>query len=227
MNATPADPHSSHSELARASSGLICWTRMQAESGQELTSIIERKELERRAGNGLFFWGVGNAPARTTAALARTRQEIDVVFSVMRSRPKSEDAAPGSIVLWRRYVDAFGVEQPFPPHALVTSRGDTRRGRKQVHFVLVCRSVEPLALGNHGPFDHRAYRNASGNGRPIGASQVTALVRRVEQERPTGDYQINMRARLAESYWVKLTDPIPMRRKSTLLWPGGYDRKAP
>ena len=41
---------------------MVCWTRMQAESGQNIEVIIARKELERRTGGGLFFWGVGNAP---------------------------------------------------------------------------------------------------------------------------------------------------------------------
>ena len=49
----------------------LCWTRMQVEAGQALESIIARKEIERRAGGGLFFWGVGNAPSTAINALAR------------------------------------------------------------------------------------------------------------------------------------------------------------
>jgi hypothetical protein len=70
-------------------SEILCWSRMQAEAGQELAAIMARKELERLAGDGLFFWGIGNAPSRAVGQLARVGHEIDVVFSVMKSRPKA------------------------------------------------------------------------------------------------------------------------------------------
>ena len=44
----------------------LLWTRMQAEAGQGLELILRRKERERVAGDGRFFWGVGNAPAVIT-----------------------------------------------------------------------------------------------------------------------------------------------------------------
>ncbi len=48
---------------------IVCWTRMQAESGQDLLNIVRRKEIERRANGGIFFWGVGNAPTEQQARL--------------------------------------------------------------------------------------------------------------------------------------------------------------
>lgn len=39
----------------------VCWSKVQAESGQTLNAIVARKEKERLAGAGVFFWGVGNA----------------------------------------------------------------------------------------------------------------------------------------------------------------------
>src|ERR1700730_13554838 len=36
----------------------VCWSRMQAEAGQQLEAIIFRKERERQAGGGMFCWGV-------------------------------------------------------------------------------------------------------------------------------------------------------------------------
>jgi hypothetical protein len=199
------------------SSEVLCWSRMQAEAGQELTAIMARKELERLAGDGLFFWGVGNAPSRAVGQLARIGHEIDVLFSVMKSRPKAVDSKPGELVIWRRFIDAHGVEQPMPPHALVTSRGKTRSGTKRSHYALVCRSERPLTLSDFGSFDPSAYRNVSGKGAPVGASQVTALLRRVGCNGESPDYRINAMAKLTKSYWVKLVDPLPMSRAKRFI----------
>lgn len=188
----------------------VCWSRMQAEAGQALEAIIERKELERRAGGGSFLWGVGNAPAVVASVLSRANIPVRAVFSVMKSRPKLVDIAPSRTVVWRRYVDAHGVDRPLPPHALVTSRGDSAGGVKRVHYALMCRSDAPLELQRGETFDPSAFRNAGGTGAPVGASQVTALLKRVEEDHDTADYEANLTAWLADSYWVRLTDPVEL-----------------
>jgi len=189
----------------------VCWSRMQAEAGQALEMIVARKERERQAGGGFFLWGVGNAPAHITNVLARAGIPVRAVFSVMKSRPKAVDVSPSRTVVWRRYFDAQGVERPLPPHALVTSRGDSPGGAKRVHHALMCRSDGPLAIRRGEAFDPAAYRNAGGNGAPVGFSQVTALLRRVHQDDEAhGDYEENLSAWLAESYWVRLTDPVEL-----------------
>lgn len=180
----------------------VCWTRMQAESGQALSRIVLRKDTERRAGDGLFFWGVGNAPARAIAALARTDTAIGVVFSVMKSRPKPQDVSPARVVAWNRFIDQFGVVRSLPEHILVTSRA----GRRDCHYALMCRSDYGLEVGDEGPFDPAAYRNF-GAGKPVGASQTTALL---ERHGPDGasDYRVAMRAELTGAMWTKLVDPV-------------------
>lgn len=184
---------------------LVCWTRMQSEAGQGLQKIVRRKELERRAGAGLFFWGVGNAPAVATGALARVGAGVPVIFSVMKSKPKAHDVAPERVVGWQRYVDVYGTVRDLPPHVLVTSRPSSRG----CHFALICRSETPLSIGDHGPFDPSAYRNFGGTGAPVGNSQVTALLRR---HGPSGEtpYRVTMQAVLADSFWVKIVDPFPL-----------------
>jgi hypothetical protein len=180
---------------------------MQAESGQDIGSIIARKELERRAGNGLFFWGVGNAPSRAVGRLATCGEDIDVVFSLMKSRPQARDVAPAGVVAWRTYFDSREVERPLPPHVLVTSRMEVGSGARTVHYALVCWSPEELRLDDRGPFDPSAYRNIGDTGGPVGSSQVTALVVRTRAESAVSDYRINFRAKLAGSYWVRLARP--------------------
>jgi hypothetical protein len=196
----------------------VCWSRMQAEAGQRLDAIIARKELERRAGDGSFLWGVGNAPAVVANVLARAHVPVRAVFSIMKSRPKVVDAAPARTVAWRRYIDAQGVDRPLPPHALVTSRGDSASGAKRIHYALMCRSNTSLALRRGEPFDPAAFRNVGGAGAPVGTSQVTALLRRVGVGADASDYEANLTAWLADGYWVRLIDPIELdRSKQTLL----------
>lgn len=187
---------------------LVCWSRMQAEAGQGLGDIIARKEVERRAGNGLFFWGVGNAPARMTPVLARVGTEIEAVFSVMLSKPKSGDVRPDLVVAWRKFVDLNGNVREVPDHVLVTSRADLS-GQRRRHYALTCRSEHPLALDDLGPFDPTRFRNVGGAGARVGASQVTALLVSSEEE-ASGDarYRANLRATLVDSFWVKLVDPV-------------------
>lgn len=193
---------------AKASDEYVCWSRMQAEAGQALDAIVRRKEMERRAGRGSFCWGVGNAPATMTSALARLGHPVAAIFSIMKSRPKAVDVRPARTFAWRRYIDANGAVRPLPRHALVTSRADSAGGPKDRHFALMCWSDSPLAIQRGVPFDPSAYRNAGGNGAPVGASQVTALLKRTSNGGGETAYEANICAWLAESYWVKLTDPV-------------------
>lgn len=172
--------------------------------------IIERKERERRVGAGHFVWGVGNAPALTVSALARTEVPVKAVFSLMKSRPKPADTNPARTFVWRSFVDAFGKAHQLPPHVLVTSRGDSPTRTKSTHYALMCWSDQPLLLRRGKSFDPAIFRNASGNGAPVGPSQVTALLRRVEAGHGNGDYEENFTAWLTGSYWVRLLDPVEL-----------------
>lgn len=183
---------------------------MQAEAGEQLAKIMRRKELERQLGDGLFFWGVGNAPSRAIPSLARTAAAIDVLFSVMKSKPKAQDVAPARLLAWRSFIDAEGVVRPIPSNVLVTSRA----GSRDYHFALVCRSDNPLAVADEGPFDPTAYRNF-GAGKSIGNSQVTALLERCAPE-GASDYRVAMRARLTGGLWVKLVEPVEISEATRL-----------
>jgi hypothetical protein len=120
------------------------------------------------------------------------------------------DVAPERTLVWRRYIDAEGAERPLPAHALVTSRGHSARAAKRTHYALMCRSAQPLSIRHGDPFDPEAFRNASGTGAPVGASQVTALLRRVAQNSSNPSYEENITAWLIGSYWVRLSDPIEL-----------------
>jgi len=186
----------------------LCWSKMHAESGEDLCRIISRKERERQAGNGLFFWGVGNAPAVLVQPLARLGARIPVVFSLMKGKPKSLDLSPQTLLVWRSYFDLHGIERPLPPNVLVTSRAATASNDKRRHFALICFSRHELHFTRGVPFDPSAYRNAGGTGAAVGPSQVTALVRRVGTQTAPSDYEANIQAELVGSLWVKLSNPI-------------------
>jgi hypothetical protein len=207
MTALSLTPNGRPSSLRKFESPeeFVCWSRMQAEAGQQLEAIIARKERERRTGGGMFCWGVGNAPAKVVSTLARLGYPVMAVFSIMKGKPKPMDVTPASIVAWRKYLDANGVERALPPHVLVTSRGP-----KGKHFALMCWSDTPLTIERGIPFDPKAYRNAGGTGAPVAPSQVTALLKKTASPSTEASYEANIRARLTESYWVRLTDPIEL-----------------
>ena len=209
---TPSRPP----ELGNSEPGdYVCWSRMQAEAGQDLSSIIKRKECERLAGTGVFLWGVGNAPAVAITALARLRVPVPVVFSIMKSKPKAIDLAPRRVVVWRQYIDEQGIERPLPPNSLVTSRADNASGAKARHYALMCYSDAPLTLKKGVPFDPRAFRNVGGAGAPVGASQVTALLRKVCDTEEISNYEANICAWLTGGYWVRLYEPRELSPRLT------------
>ena len=186
----------------------LCWSRIQAEAGQSLEQIISRKERERLAGNGIFYWGVGNPPAVAIRYLARVGSEVPVVFSLMKSQPRVKDLFPDRIAIWRRYIDIDGMERALPEHVLVTSKIRASSPPRNVHYALVCRSEAPLRLQRGILFDHRAYRNVSIRNARVAPSQVTALLEATGEPAGRGDYEENLRARLVGGNWVRLTDAI-------------------
>lgn len=192
---------------------LICWSRMQAEAGEKLERIVRRKELERQGNGGIFLWGVGNAPARLARVLALSRRPVRAIFSIMKSKPKPIDEDANDLLLWRAYLDAEGVERALPPSSIVTSRASSGTQSKKVHYALICRSVTSLRIERGGArFDPTAFRNVGDRGGPVGASQVTALLRQVTAQRQEADYEVNMVADLADSYWVRLCDPVAVTK---------------
>ena len=205
MEAPCREPAARSVNIAEAE--IVCWSRMQTEAGQGLKAIFARKEAERAAGGGIFLWGVGNAPGATTGRLVRAGVNPPVVFSVMKSRPKPADVGPASVIAWRSYVTVDGREISLPAHALVTSRGLIGTALPSRHYALFCHSHAPLALGDFGGFDPGGFRNLGGTGAPVGASQVTALLRRSGPV--TGEsYRVNLAATLIGDLWVRLGDPV-------------------
>lgn len=183
---------------------LLCWTKMQAESGQSLEDIIERKEGERIHNSGIFYWGIGTSIGDIRKITPH--KEIPLIFSRMLSKPQEVDVSPDFIFRWASFVDINGEKKQLPSSTTILSRGTTKTGIKKNHYALVCHSKIKLEFGYFGEFDHTAYKNISG--KKIGGSQVTAVITKDREESHIfSKYKINMHANLIYPYCIKLCDP--------------------
>jgi hypothetical protein len=179
----------------------FCWTRFGTEAGERIDEIIRRKEIERRACGGRFFWGIGNAVGPGVGELVRQTAKPVVVFSPISGRPRPRDVTPTSVVRWLAAETPSGDHFELPPAVRITSRAGSR-----YHYALVCACDEPLRLEERGRVDFGTLRNLR-SGNPLGASQVTAVVQRVAT--PGGrSYPVAMTATLVAPYVVRLVDPV-------------------
>lgn len=183
---------------------------MEAEAGQPLSAILIRKELERAAGSGIFFWGIGNALRERVAELVRRTPSPQVFFSVMKSRPRSVDADATNVLMWTSYVDSNGHTHPLPDHVLVLSRSVTTTAPKTRHYALVCHSQTSLSHGHLATLDAGHLKNLGSTAQRLGFSQVTAIVEHAQQ-RPLGPmYTVAFRATLVVPHFVRLAQPLPL-----------------
>lgn len=181
---------------------------MEAEAGQSLDTIILRKDLERAAGDGIFYWGIGNALGSSLDGLLGRPQEPKLLFSVMRSKPKRSDVKPDSIFLWNAFDMGRGLTSPLPPHVLLLSRGNTPTGPKQRHYALVCQSAQPLVRRSRATLDLAHFRNLGSSSTSVGSSQVTAIIEHLPVGRSGTFYDICLHATLVPPYFVRLADPV-------------------
>lgn len=183
----------------------FCWTRFGAEAGESIEQILVRKDAERFDGGGIFYWGIGNAVGPALAALVAEIPEPEVLFSPIKSPPRQVDVAPSSTVRWSAGQGLFGETFDLPQSACVTSRWEPARPNA-ARYALVCASGEPLVLADRGELRFGAMRNLS-SGAPVGASQVTAVVRHDDGESGR-TYPVALRASLVWPFVVRLLAPV-------------------
>lgn len=184
---------------------------MGVEAGQELAAIVRRKEWERQLGGGLFYWGIGQSLGRNAEVAANDVSTLHAVFSPMISKPKAIDVNPSEVVMWTAWVDHYGRPHPLPSHSLVTSRASLPSGkRKESHYALVCTSEQALDSSPVGRVFPDHLRNVTTD-KPLGASQVTAVVRVAASARVLNDaksYPVSFTAELQFPYFVRLVQPV-------------------
>lgn len=193
----------------------FCWTRFGTEAGQTVAEIIDRKEQERIANDGVFLWGIGNPVGPSIRELVRLVCDPDVLFSPTRSRARPEDEFPASVVAWSSAETLTGRSYSVPPCSLVTS-GYNPGISRDAHYALVCYSSRPLKFRKTK--DRLVVTNIRNilSGRPVGASQVTSVVKLVPSA-PKGMalYEVPLRAKLAEPYVIRLQKPLPLWKKGS------------
>ena len=175
-----------------------------------MTHILGRKEEERVANGGLFFWGIGNAVGPSIRGLLGRTTCPEALFSPIRSSPRPRDVSPASVTVWTSAHTLMGSPFQLPTSSLITSRLDPS-SPKFAHYALVCYSDRPLgASGCEEQLRFNDLRNLL-TGRPVGASQVTAVVEHQRGTRHGGPtYSIDIRARLIPPYFLRLTQPVPI-----------------
>jgi hypothetical protein len=197
------------------------WSRFGTEAGQTIDSILRRKEQERVANGGVFYWGIGNAVGPSVAALVSQSDRPEVLFSPIKSPARSEDAQPRCVLAWTAAIGLNGEPYALPLRSLITSRFAAGR---QYHYALVCNSDLPLtdALNRALATSDGIFRRDLCNfltGRPVGASQVTAVVQRRAQHSASGTaYPVSFRAKLVPPYFIRLSIPLPISREHVSHW---------
>ncbi len=188
---------------------IFCWTRFGTEAGEAIAQVLARKERERVLNDAVFLWGIGNAIGPSIRQLVRLETNPAVIFSPIRSAPRKEDVTPDQIVVWTAGRTVDGQRYELPAGSIVTSRF-TIGARSTSHYALVCASPAALQIDPEGEtIVFGKLRNLKTN-RPIGASQVTAIVRRADHDLgPPGlSYPAAIRSQLIFPYFVKLLDPV-------------------
>jgi hypothetical protein len=183
------------------------WTKIQADAGETIRRILNRKELERQAGSGTFWWGIGESKAAAISLLAKSEPRPEVLFSLMLSPPHARDSTPSGVLIWQAYQGFQGI-RPLPPHVVVTSREHARNGRpKQRHYALVCEAHTSILRNDKALLDAALLRNTGEKGKPVGSSQVTAVVEIAPLIGRSAHYEVTARAVLVGPYAVTLASP--------------------
>jgi len=190
--------------------------------------ILERKNAERTANDGLFLWGIGNSVANGIRELVRLEREPFVVFSPMRAKPRPSDVRPSAVFAWEGAIGLDGHAWCIPSGSTVLSRATAgQNGSKRSHYALVCRSHDPLCVSGSKQCICFGELSNLVSGAPLGFSQVTSVVDRANtasapQQAPGALYEVGFVAHLVFPYFVQLTDPAPIidgriQRKDKLL----------
>jgi hypothetical protein len=196
------------------------WSRMGVEAGESLEGIVARKERERLACGGVFLWGIGSSIGKAVGSLLRLTNSPEVIFSPILGQPRAVDVRPQATARWTSGIGISGERVALPEAAVVTSRWDPDRPTTP-RYALVCASDTPITLDDLGELPFDGLSNLS-SGAPVGASQVTAVVRRAPGEAGSASrrYSVALRARLVAPYVLRLTNPAVTGHsegRSTLL----------
>ncbi|MDR9057054.1 hypothetical protein FEP39_02175 [Burkholderia multivorans] len=193
----------------------FCWTKIGTESGDELPTVVLRKEWERRLGGGRFLWGI-NQPLGSSAQVAAHRTgSLLALFSPVASRSRGGERKREDALLWNAWIDASGQVRQLPPHAFIASRATLPSGRRrEQHYALVCMSSTALTVGTQLRVFPEHLRSVS-TGKPLGAAQGAAVVDCVgrAKEQTGKSYPLALSVELEAPYFVRLAQPSVLKAR--------------
>lgn len=192
---------------------IFCWTKIGSEAGQSLGKILKRKEFERRAGDGLFAWGIGNSLGKAVEQARRccSPKAIRVLFTPMKSAAKPADSSPRTLLLWTSYITRSGYVAELPEHILITSRDNLGNKSKKYHYALLCHSDTEIVEGREGVSINASWARNFSTLNKVGYSQVTSLVKYDKNfGEQMNEYSVAFSASLAHEGFIKLCNPIEL-----------------
>ncbi|AOK32150.1 hypothetical protein WS67_21505 [Burkholderia singularis] len=196
----------------------FCWTKIGHESGEELPTIVLRKEWERRLGGGRFLWGIGQPLGNSAQIAAHRTGSLIALFSPASSKPRPCPAGKnheGSL-LWNAWIDTNGQVRELPRHAFITSSATLPSGQRRTHYyALVCSSPTELSVGTRLRIHPDRLRHV-GTGKTLGAAQSTAVVDCVERafaEALGKSYPLALSVELEAPYFVRLAQPSLLKAR--------------
>lgn len=191
----------------------FCWTKIGTESGEELPTVVLRKEWERRLGGGRFLWGIGQSLGSSAQIAAHRMGSLIALFSPVSSKPKTFDRKREDALLWNAWIDANGQVRQLPPHTFIASRATLPSGRRrESHYALVCSSPTELSMGTRLRVYPDHLRSVS-TGKPLGAAQGAAVVDCIGRagEQAGKSYPLALSVELEAPYFVRLTQPSVLK----------------
>ncbi|MGU7779270.1 hypothetical protein [Burkholderia sp. PU8-34] len=195
----------------------FCWTKIGTESGEELATVVLRKEWERRLGGGRFLWGI-NQPLGSSAQVAAHRTgSLLALFSPVAARARM--VGRGNVLLWNAWIDAGGQVRQLPPHTFITSRAKLPSGRpREQHYALVCASSTALTIGTRLRVHPEQLRSVS-TGKRLGAAQGAVVVDCADRAGARGaeqagkSYPLALSVELEAPYFVRLAQPSVLKAR--------------
>lgn len=194
----------------------FCWTKIEAEMGEDLATTVLRKEWERRLGGGRFLWGVGQQPSGSARLANQRGASTLALFSPKSSANRARKSRRADMLLWNAWIDVNGQVRPLPSHVLIPSSTRLPSGKRREHYyALVCSSPQDLRIGHRlsiSPGNLAHY----GSGKRLGAATATAIV---EFQPDSGAecarkrYPVAFAVALATPLFVKLAQPTLIKAR--------------
>ena len=147
---------------------------------------------------------------RQSTELVRTTGGAEVLFSPIKSGPRPIDVAPDRYMAWTKGEAADGSTYPLPANSIVLS-GHAEAASRHSRSPSSAMAESQLVFEDVGhEVEFAGLRNLM-SGKPVGASQVTAMVVRDPTAKAGGtEYPVAFRAALEYPYFIRLRDPVPV-----------------